>query len=105
MSTEIASDNLKGRVFEVSLGDLNDDEDQAFRKIRCDLSCLFFLGACLTIAGRLVAEEIQGRNILTNFHGMSFTTGINLVASCVSWISVLRFRQTALPGAQVAFPH
>eukprot|EP00300_Choanocystis_sp_HF-7_P027679 c32871_g1_i1.p2 GENE.c32871_g1_i1~~c32871_g1_i1.p2 ORF type:complete len:272 (-),score=73.88 c32871_g1_i1:25-798(-) len=54
--TKIASDFLKGRVFEVSLADLNNDEDQAFRKIQ------------------LIAEEVQGRNILTNFHGMSFTT-------------------------------
>jgi ribosomal protein S3AE len=32
--TEIASDSLKGRVFEVSLGDLNKDEDQGYRKIK-----------------------------------------------------------------------
>merc|ERR1712000_3811 len=32
--TKIASDGLKGRVFEVSLGDLNKSEDDAFRKIR-----------------------------------------------------------------------
>jgi ribosomal protein S3AE len=31
---EIASDSLKGRVFEVSLGDLNKDEDQGYRKIK-----------------------------------------------------------------------
>eukprot|EP00126_Sphaerothecum_destruens_P012785 Sdes_comp21901_c0_seq1m20442 len=56
MGTKIAADGLKGRVFEVSLADLNKDEDQSFRKIR------------------LSAEDIQGRNVLTNFHGLSFTT-------------------------------
>merc|ERR1711865_568335 len=32
--TKIASEGLKGRVFEVSLGDLNKSEDDSFRKIR-----------------------------------------------------------------------
>merc|ERR1711904_25154 len=54
--TKIASDGLKGRVFEVSLGDLNKSEDDAFRKIR------------------LRVEDIQGKNCLTNFWGMKFTT-------------------------------
>merc|ERR1712093_220630 len=54
--TKIASDGLKGRVFEVSLGDLNKSEDDAFRKIR------------------LRVEDIQGKNCLTNFWGMRFTT-------------------------------
>ena len=53
--TEIASDGLKGRVFEVSLADLQNDE-VAFRKFK------------------LVAEEVQGRNVLTSFHGMDLTT-------------------------------
>ena len=52
---EIASEGLKGRGFEMSLADLNNDEDQAFRKIK------------------LVAEDVQGYNILTNFHGMDMT--------------------------------
>merc|ERR1712088_1121416 len=52
--TKIASDNLKGRVFEVSLADLQNDE-VTFRKFK------------------LVAEEVQGRNVLTNFHGMDLT--------------------------------
>jgi len=56
IGTKIASEGLKGRVFELSLADLNGgDEAQAFRKIR------------------LVAEEVQGNNVLTNFHGMDFT--------------------------------
>ena len=53
---KIASDSLKGRVFEVSLGDLNNDEDQGYRKIR--LKC----------------EDVQGKNCLLQFHGMDFTT-------------------------------
>lgn len=54
--TKIASESLKGRVFEVSLADLNGgDEVQGYRKIR------------------LVAEDVQGLNVLTNFHGMDIT--------------------------------
>lgn len=53
---ESASDALKGRVFEVSLADLNNDEDHAFRKIK------------------LRVDEVQGKNLLTNFHGMDFTS-------------------------------
>jgi len=52
--TKIASDFLKGRVFEVSLGDLNKNEFD-FRKFR------------------LICEEVKGRNCLTNFQGMLFT--------------------------------
>jgi small subunit ribosomal protein S3Ae len=47
---------LKGRVFEISLAELNGgDEAQAFRKIR------------------LVAEDVQGTDVYTNFHGMDMT--------------------------------
>merc|ERR1712038_1675619 len=53
--TKIASDGLKGRVFECSLADLQTDE-VAFRKFK------------------LIAEEVQGRNVLTNFHGMDLAT-------------------------------
>ncbi|XP_003385841.1 PREDICTED: 40S ribosomal protein S3a-like [Amphimedon queenslandica] len=52
---KLASDGLKGRVFEVSLADLQNDE-VAFRKFR------------------LIAEDISGKNVLTNFHGMTLTT-------------------------------
>jgi len=52
----LSSDQLKGRVFKVSLADLNKDEDRAYRVIK------------------LIAEDVQGSNILTNFHGMTFTT-------------------------------
>lgn len=52
-----SEDGLRGRVFEMSLGDLNTkSEDQAFRKFR------------------LRVDEIQGKACLTNFHGMSYTT-------------------------------
>merc|ERR1711970_1607999 len=54
--TKIASDGLKGRVFDCCLADLNQDEDQAFRKMK------------------LRAEDVQGRNVLCNFWGMDFTT-------------------------------
>jgi small subunit ribosomal protein S3Ae len=55
--TKIASDALKGRVFEASLGDLIklDDED-SYRKFK------------------LICEDVQGRHCLTNFHGMDITT-------------------------------
>jgi len=52
----LASDSLKGRIFKVSLGDLNKDEDRSYRVIH------------------LIAEDIQGREVLTNFAGMSFTS-------------------------------
>ena len=54
--TKIASEGLKGRIFDVSLADLNNDEDQVYRKMK--LRC----------------EDVQGRNCLTNFYGMDFTT-------------------------------
>ena len=53
--TKIASEGLKGRVFEVCLADLNKDEDQSFRKIR------------------LCCEDVQGSQVITGFHGMDFT--------------------------------
>jgi len=54
--TKIASDGLKGRVFECNLADLQNNEADAYRKIR------------------LRVEDVQGRNVLTNFWGMDFTT-------------------------------
>merc|ERR1712144_133094 len=54
--TKIASEGLKGRLLEVSLGDLNKNEDDAYRKMM------------------LRVEDVQGKNVLTNFHGMDFTT-------------------------------
>jgi len=54
--TKIASEGLKGRIFEVNLADLTNDEDKAYRKIK------------------LRAEDVLGKNILTNFYGMDLTT-------------------------------
>lgn len=53
--TKIASEGLKGRVYEVSLADLNKDEDLAYRKmlLRC--------------------EEVHGKSCLTQFYGFTFT--------------------------------
>lgn len=54
--TKIASEGLRGRVLEANLADLMvDSEDLAYKKIR------------------LCVEEIQGRNCLTDFHGMEIT--------------------------------
>jgi len=56
IGTKIASDALKGRVFEMSLADLNGgDEVQGYRKIR------------------LIVEDVQGTDCITNFHGMDMT--------------------------------
>lgn len=54
--TKIASEALKGRVFETNLADLDQNEAYGFRKIF------------------LKADEVQGRNILTNFYKMDFTS-------------------------------
>eukprot|EP00994_Dinema_validum_P003222 NODE_1742_length_857_cov_509.007426_g1373_i0.p1 GENE.NODE_1742_length_857_cov_509.007426_g1373_i0~~NODE_1742_length_857_cov_509.007426_g1373_i0.p1 ORF type:complete len:272 (-),score=74.71 NODE_1742_length_857_cov_509.007426_g1373_i0:41-802(-) len=54
--TKLAPDLLKGRVFEISLGDLQSDEQVAHRNIK------------------LRAEDVKGRSIITNFHGMALTT-------------------------------
>ncbi|XP_040576769.1 small ribosomal subunit protein eS1 [Lepeophtheirus salmonis] len=56
--TRIASDGLKGRVYEVSLADLQSETDaeRSFKKFK------------------LICEDVQGRNCLTNFYGMNLTT-------------------------------
>jgi len=51
-----SADSLKGRVIEVSLADLNKDEESSYRKIK------------------LRIDEVSGKNCLTNFHGMDFTS-------------------------------
>jgi len=53
--TKIATEELKGRVLELNLADLNNDEDQSYKKVK------------------LCIEEVQGRNCLTDFHGLSLT--------------------------------
>eukprot|EP00922_Rhytidocystis_sp_ex-Travisia-forbesii_P050484 GHVS01075030.1.p1 GENE.GHVS01075030.1~~GHVS01075030.1.p1 ORF type:complete len:264 (+),score=40.69 GHVS01075030.1:46-837(+) len=68
--TRIAADSLKGRVFEVNLADLNQDEDQAFRKIK------------------LCCEDVQGRNCLTDFHGMNMTRD-KLCSLIRKWYSLI----------------
>jgi len=54
--TKIASDGLKGRVFEVNLADLQSNEDETYRKMK------------------IRAEEVSGKNLLTNFFGMDLTS-------------------------------
>ncbi|GAM22945.1 hypothetical protein SAMD00019534_061200 [Acytostelium subglobosum LB1] len=54
--TKLASDGLKGRVFDVCLGDMKNDENHVFRKIK------------------LRADEVEGKSVLTNFHGMDMTS-------------------------------
>ncbi|GME79248.1 unnamed protein product [Ambrosiozyma monospora] len=51
-----AADGLRGRVFEVNLADLQGSEDHAFKKVK------------------LRVDEVHGKNLLTNFHGLDFTT-------------------------------
>ncbi len=53
---ENSADSIRDRVLEVSLADLTKDEDQSYRKIK------------------LRVEEVQGKNALTNFYGMDFTS-------------------------------
>jgi hypothetical protein len=50
--SENSADSLKGRILELSLADLNKDEEQAFRKIK------------------LRVDEVSGKSCLTNFHGV-----------------------------------
>merc|ERR1712002_517968 len=54
VGTKIASDGLKGRVFEYNQADLHGDES-SYRKMK------------------LIVEDVQGKHCLTNFHGMSLT--------------------------------
>jgi small subunit ribosomal protein S3Ae len=56
IGTKIASEQLKGRVFEISLAELQKDEDRAYRKIK------------------LICEDVQGTKCLTSFYGMDLTT-------------------------------
>lgn len=52
------ADNMKGRVYEANLADLdsNNTKDQPFKKMK------------------LQVQELQGRNLLTSFHSMEMTT-------------------------------
>lgn len=51
----VAADFLRGRVFESNLGDIQNEAPQAHRKIKFSV------------------QEVQGRNLLTQFHSMSST--------------------------------
>lgn len=55
---KLASSNLNGRVYEANLADLNgtSERDEPFRKVKLEV------------------KEVQGRNLLTQFHGMHMTT-------------------------------
>jgi len=69
--TKIASEGLKGRIFEFSVADLNtNEEDQALRKIK------------------LCVEDVQGTLCLTNFHGMDLTRDklCDLIKKCQTLI-------------------
>ena len=55
MGLKIASDALKGRVFEANLADLQRDEEYAYRKMKFRV------------------DEVDGRRCLTDFHGMDLT--------------------------------
>lgn len=58
IGTRTVSDNLKGRVYECNLADLDEatTKDQPFKKMK------------------LTVGDVQGRNVLTSFHSMSMTT-------------------------------
>ncbi|XP_042973140.1 40S ribosomal protein S3a-like [Carya illinoinensis] len=54
LEKQIASEGIKHRVIEVSMADLQDDEDHAYREIR------------------LRAEDVQGKNVIFPFLGNGF---------------------------------
>ena len=56
LSSEIPADSLRGRVFEISLGDLNQNaSEQAWRKVK--VQC----------------EEVKGFDCFTNYYGLDIT--------------------------------
>lgn len=57
--TRLAADGLRHRVFEVSLAELQNDSGEAERAYR---------------KFSLIAEDVQGTKVLTNFNGMNLTT-------------------------------
>jgi len=58
IGTRTVADNMKGRVYECNLADLDQatTKDQPFKKMK------------------LQVAEVQGRNLLTSFHSMGMTT-------------------------------
>jgi hypothetical protein len=67
----LASDGLKGRVFSVSLADLNKDEDRAYRIMKFVVEDV--QGSFLSLSGCAFSYG-PGKNCLTNFQGMTFTS-------------------------------
>jgi len=64
---------IKGRVFEANLADLmgaSEDDVHKCRKVF------------------MKAEDVQGRNVLTNFHGMSLNTD-KLKSSVQKWVTII----------------
>jgi len=55
-NTEISSELVKGRQFEISLAELNKNEEDSYRKFSFRI------------------EDVQNNNCLTTFCGMNFTT-------------------------------
>jgi small subunit ribosomal protein S3Ae len=60
ITTENAADGLKGRILELSLADLNKDDENAFRKIK------------------LRVDEVQGKNCLTNCTSLVISTELDM---------------------------
>jgi len=52
---KLAADGLRGRVFELNLADLNKDPQRGYRKVK------------------LICEEVNGNDVLTDFYGMDMT--------------------------------
>lgn len=73
IGTKVASDGLKGRVIELSLADLNNNEDMSYRKVK------------------LCIEDVQGYNCLMNFHGMDMTRD--------KLCSLIKKKQTIIEGS------
>jgi len=59
IGNKVAADGLKHRVYDINQEDLHANDGTAFRKFR------------------LVCEDVQGKNCLTNFHGMGLTRDKN----------------------------
>lgn len=68
--TKIASEGLKGRVIQLSLGDLADKNQDIFRKFK------------------LQVEDVQGQKCLTNFHGMELSRD-KLCGLVLKWQSTI----------------
>ena len=75
-----SADSLKGRVFEISLADLNrDSNEQAWRKMKVQV------------------EEVKGFDCYTNFYGMDITRD-KLCTIVKKWQQLLRLSFNARPS-------